>query len=201
MITTLLLLIATSTAVTTPALFDTISLLDQRMFDSFNHCASPDRLAEHESYFAEDVAFYIPISVVPYKRAEMMANTAKNACGRYRRELMAGTFRVSPIVGFGAVARAKHRYCRTDTDHCEGVIPFIVVWRNQGGVWQATQVVGYGHRVKVALAADSPRPAEERPARRPRCENGDVPLAVGKDETRCISRSELAWRTRGILGD
>jgi len=40
------------------SLFETISKLDYKMFDSFNHCDSPQRLQEHAEYFAVDVEFY-----------------------------------------------------------------------------------------------------------------------------------------------
>jgi len=130
----------------TDALFDTVSALDAAVFDSFNNCSSPEQLQKHASYFAPDVEFYHDTGGVTWMRQDMCANTEKYACGKFRRELVPGSLRVFPIKDFGAFAQGVHRFCQFETGDCEGMADFIIVWRNQGGRWQITRVLSYGHR-------------------------------------------------------
>ena len=99
-------------------LFDTISALDTAVFDAFNSCSSPGQLQKHASYFAPDVEFYHDTGGVTWSRQEMLANTEKNACGNFRRELVPGTLKVFPIKGFGAIEQGSHRFCQFASGKC-----------------------------------------------------------------------------------
>ena len=127
-------------------LFDTISALDTAVFDAFNSCSSPGQLQKHASYFAPDVEFYHDTGGVTWSRQEMLANTEKNACGNFRRELVPGTFKVFPIKDFGAIEQGSHRFCQFASGKCDGIADFVMVWSNQNGNWQITRVLSYGHR-------------------------------------------------------
>jgi hypothetical protein len=124
----------------------TIAALDTAVFDSFNQCKSPDKLQKHAGFFAPDVEFYHDTGGVTWTRQEMIANTEKNACGNYSRELVPGSLRVFPIGDFGAIAQGVHRFCQFATGKCEGLADFVMVWRNQDGAWQITRALSYGHR-------------------------------------------------------
>ena len=78
---------AGSPAATAPAdpLFDRISALDTAVFDAFNHCSAPEQLQRHASYFAPDVEFYYDQGGVTWTRQAMIAKTAQNVCGHFRR--------------------------------------------------------------------------------------------------------------------
>ncbi|MFC5437537.1 nuclear transport factor 2 family protein [Rhodanobacter umsongensis] len=130
----------------TDALFDTISTLDTAVFGAFNHCSDPGQLQKHASYFAPDIEFYHDNGGVTWTRKAMIANTAKNVCGHYRRELVPGSLKVYPIKGFGAIEQGVHRFCMLKTGACEGMADFVIVWRHQGATWQITRVLSYGHR-------------------------------------------------------
>ena len=127
-------------------LFDTISALDTAVFDAFNHCSEPGQLDRHASYFAADVEFYHDTGGVTWTRDAMIANTRKNVCGNFRRELVAGSLKVYPIRDFGAIEQGVHRFCQFKTGKCEGIADFVVVWRHQNDTWQITRVLSYGHR-------------------------------------------------------
>lgn len=124
----------------------TLSTLDGAVFDAFNHCGDPVQLQKHASHFADDVEFYHDTGGVTWTRDAMLANTRKNACGHYTRELIAGSFKVYPIKDFGALAQGTHRFCQTDTGKCEGLADFAMVWRLRDGQWRITRVLSYGHR-------------------------------------------------------
>jgi len=130
----------------TDPLFETISALDTAVFDAFNNCSSAEQLQKHASYFAPDVEFYHDTGGVTWSRQEMLTNTAKNACGNFRRELVPDTLKVFPIKDFGAIAQGSHRFCQFASGKCEGIADFVIVWSNQYGHWQITRVLSYGHR-------------------------------------------------------
>jgi len=135
-----------TTQQTNDPLFETIAALDTAVFDAFNNCSVPEQLQKHASYFAPDVEFYHDTGGVTWSRQDMLANTAKNVCGNYRRELVPGTLKVFSIKDFGAIAQGSHRFCQFTRGKCEGVADFVIVWRNQNGHWQITRVLSYGHR-------------------------------------------------------
>ena len=130
----------------TDPLFVTVSALDAAVFDAFNHCVSPEQLQKHADYFAPDVEFYHDTGGVTWTRRDMLANTEKNVCGKFRRELVADTLKVFPVKDYGAIAQGVHRFCQDKTGGCEGMAEFVIIWRNQGGKWQITRVLSYGHR-------------------------------------------------------
>jgi hypothetical protein len=127
------------------ALYATVAALDASMFDAFNRCSEPAQLERHAAYFAADLEFYHDLGGVTWTREEMIANTRKNACGNYRRELVAGTLEIFPIKGFGALSRGSHRFCQMDTSKCEGRADFVMLWREQGGRWQLTRAFSFAH--------------------------------------------------------
>jgi len=144
-------------ALTGDALFDAIAAQDAAAFDAFNHCADPDQLRKHESYFAPDVEFYHDTGGVTWTRDAMLANTKKYACGNYRRELIAGSMKVYPVKDFGAISQGSHRFCNIADGKCAGLADFTIIWRQTDGAWQMTRVLSYGHRA-VSESVASPKP-------------------------------------------
>ena len=135
-------------AVAKPAqdpLYQEMLALDTAMFDSFNKCIEPAEFRKHEAFFAKDVEFYHDLGGVTLGIDALMANTQKNVCGKFRRELDLQSFRVFPIPGYGAMTMGSHRFCHTPTT-CEGAGEFTSVWRQKEGVWQITRALSYAHR-------------------------------------------------------
>jgi hypothetical protein len=126
-------------------LYERMLALDTEMFDSFNRCSDPAQLTKHAAFFAKDVEFYHDLGGVTLGTDSLMANTRKNVCGKFRRELDAASFRVFPIPGYGAMTIGSHRFCHTPTT-CEGAAEFTTVWREKDGVWQITRALSYAHR-------------------------------------------------------
>lgn len=133
-------------------LYERMLALDTAMFDSFNRCSDPAQFAKHEAFFAKDVEFYHDTGGLTLGRDALMANTRKNVCGKFRRELDAASFRVYPIPGYGAMTIGSHRFCHTPTT-CEGAGEFTSVWREKDGAWQITRALSYAHRSLVGAAA------------------------------------------------
>ncbi|WLT30338.1 serine hydrolase [Geothrix sp. PMB-07] len=145
-------------------LFKTISALDSAVFEAFNHCDDPAQLKKYGDYFAPDLEFYHDNGGVTWTRQEMVANTARNVAGKYRRRLVPGSLRVYPIKGFGAIATGVHRFCQIGTGDCEGLADFTMVWRLQGGQWQITHALSYGHRANDATPSPGLDPMKDEGA-------------------------------------
>lgn len=128
------------------ALFAEIAALDAGVFAAFNACDVAEHLQRHASYFADDVEFYHDRGGVTWTRDAMLENTARFACGKYRRELIAGSLRVYPVKAFGAIALGKHRFCQIADGKCDGAADFVMVWRKRDHRWMITRVLSYGHR-------------------------------------------------------
>lgn len=128
------------------AFFTTVSKLDADLFNSFNHCASPDQLRKHASYFAPNVEFYHDMGGVTWSRRDYMANTKKNVCGQFRRELIPGTLQVFPIKEFGAIEQGRQKFCWLKSGKCFGEAQFLILWHHLDDRWVVTRVFSYGHR-------------------------------------------------------
>jgi len=127
-------------------LSDTIARLDGEAFAAFNQCDQPGQLDKHASYFAPDVEFYHDTGGVTWTRDAMIANTQKYVCGKFRRELVAGSLKVDPVKDFGAIETGSHKFCQFGATTCDGLADFAIVWRLKDGAWSVTRVLSYGHR-------------------------------------------------------
>lgn len=126
-------------------LTQTVSSLDTALFDAFNHCDVAGELQKHAGYLAEHLEFYHDKGGVTWTRAAYLANTKRNVCGHFRRELVSGSLEVFPIKDFGAIEQGRHRFCDLKTNRCFGEARFLVVWQHQAGKWEATRILSYGH--------------------------------------------------------
>lgn len=135
-----------------PTLTERVAALDDAVFDAFNRCADPAQLDVHASYFDADVEFYHDNGGVTWTREAMLANTARNVCGKLRRELVAGSLKVYPVPDHGAIAQGSHRFCDVSGKRCEGLADFAIVWRQDGAQWRITRVLSYAHRPNDAAA-------------------------------------------------
>jgi len=126
-------------------LYQKMLALDTALFDSFNKCSDPAELKKHAAFFAQGVEFYHDLGGVTLGADSMLANTRKNVCGKFRRELDVASFRVFPIPGYGAMTIGTHRFCHTPTTS-EGVGEFTTVWKEEDGVWHITRALSYAHR-------------------------------------------------------
>jgi len=128
------------------ALTATIARLDSDMFAAFNQCDKPGQLDKYASYFDPNIEFYHDNGGVTWTRDVMIGQTEKNVCGKYRRELVPGSLKVSPVKDFGAIATGSHTFCQVGANKCEGIAEFTLIWRLRDGAWQVTRALSYGHR-------------------------------------------------------
>jgi hypothetical protein len=123
----------------------TVSKLDADLFDTFNHCASPDQLAKHASYLAPNLEFYHDKGGVTWSRRDYMANTRKHVCGQFRRELIPGSLEIYPVKDYGAIEQGRQKFCWLKSGTCFGEARFLILWHHLDKRWVATRVFSYGH--------------------------------------------------------
>ena len=156
-IDTLLGLALAATLITSPVFADTatspiretrdqlarrVESIDHSLFDAFNRC----ELEKLESFFIPDLEFYHDNDGLSASRAKFISDVKKNVCGKFRRELVAGTLEVWPLGDYGAVYSGTHRFCQITGTKCEGSGRFLHILSNSGGVWKVTRVVSYDHQ-------------------------------------------------------
>jgi len=151
------------------ALDELVAGLDAQLFDSFNRCTDPAQLARHAALFDEKVEFYHDFGGVSRTREALVDSVRRNVCGKFRRELVAGSLRAYPIPGFGVMEIGEHRFCKPDGGACHGRGEFVMVWRRDGERWQVTRALSYAHR---ALPETEPKPEPDsepsaQPERKP----------------------------------
>lgn len=137
---------ADTSAASADPLTSTVTALDTGLFDAFNHCDTPGELQKHADYLAKGLEFYHDKGGVTWTRAAYLANTKKNVCGHFRRELVPGSLEIFPIKDFGAIEQGWHKFCDLKTGRCFGEAQFLIVWRHLAGKWEATRIFSYGHR-------------------------------------------------------
>lgn len=116
--------------------------MDRELFEAFNTC----NLKKLERFFAPKLEFYHDKAGVTWTRARFIADVKKNVCGKFRRELVAGSMEVWPLGSYGAVYTGSHLFCKTGASRCEGFGKFLHIWENKAGQWRITRVVSYDHR-------------------------------------------------------
>ncbi|GLQ99399.1 nuclear transport factor 2 family protein [Dyella mobilis] len=127
------------------ALFNQVSKLDTDLFDSFNHCASPEQLQKHAGYFVPNVEFYHDNGGATWSRQDYLQNTKDHVCGQFRRVLVPGSLQVFPIKDFGAIEQGSQKFCWIASGKCFGEGQFLILWHNQDNHWVATRVFSYDH--------------------------------------------------------
>jgi len=140
---------ADNTAVTTPPPTDPAALrelvigLDRAMFDAYN----AHDVAGLMALFAPGLEFFHDTGgLAGYEAAQggftqVFANNPD-----IRRDLVPGTLQVYPIKDYGAIEIGAHRFCHTEDGKADcGTFQFLHVWHYDGGRWQVSRVVSYGH--------------------------------------------------------
>ncbi len=133
---------AKKTKDTPEELFRRVESMDRALFDAFNTCD----LKKLESFFIPELEFYHDNDGLSPSRDKFIGDVKKNVCGKFRRELVAGTMEVYPLGDYGAMYTGTHRFCKVGASRCEGQGKFMHIWQNKAGDWKLTRVISYDHR-------------------------------------------------------
>ena len=133
----------TSKTATSDELFQTISRLDEQVFDAIDRCD----MKTEASFWADDAEFYHDKNGLMLGGPQIVDAIKNNLCGKVKRELVPGTLEVYPLAGYGAVEIGVHRFLHPwEQDHgIVGEAKFIHLWRYKDGMWKITRVISIDH--------------------------------------------------------
>jgi ketosteroid isomerase-like protein len=124
------------------ALTETVSALDTKLFDAYNHCD----LATMGAMVSDDLEFYHDQTGLMVGKAPFLEAIKQNICGKVERTLVVGSMEVYPLKGYGAVEFGVHRFRHPGhPEEGEGEARFVSLWQNKDGAWKLTRVISYSH--------------------------------------------------------
>lgn len=124
------------------ALTQTVTALDTKLFDAYNHCD----LGTLGAMVSDDLEFYHDQTGLMVGKAPFLAAIKENICGKVERTLVPGTLEVHRLKGYGAVEIGVHRFHHPgSTDEPGGEAKFVQLWQEKDGVWKVTRVISYDH--------------------------------------------------------
>ena len=124
------------------ALTETVTALDTKLFDAYNHCD----LTTLGAMVTDDLEFYHDQTGLMVGRAPFLAAIKENICGKVERTLVAGSMEVYPLKGYGAVEIGVHRFHHAGhPEDVGGEAKFVTLWQNKDGVWKVSRVISYNH--------------------------------------------------------
>ncbi len=124
------------------ALTETVTALDTKLFDAYNHCD----LATLGAMVADDLEFYHDQTGLMVGKAPFLAAIKENICGKGERTLVPGSLEVYPLKGYGGVELGVHRFRHPGhPEELGGEAKFVTLWQNNDGVWKVTRVISYLH--------------------------------------------------------
>ncbi len=122
-------------------LFDEIKAADAALFAASNRCD----LETFGTFFADDLEFYHDRSGLSVGKADLLAKTKSNICGKMVRELVPGSLEVYPLPDYGAIQVGTHRFLHPQEPGNIGQARFIHIWQKKDGAWKITRVISYDH--------------------------------------------------------
>jgi hypothetical protein len=151
-----ILIAAAAAAVTIPAepeLTRQIAARDAEFFQLFFQGCDPDRA---RAMVTDDLEFYHDKDgLIATSGAALVGDYAKGCAAkkapdawRSRRELVAGTLRVWPVPGFGAIEQGEHVFYERKGDGPEKLVgraAFTQVWQLTPTGWKLARVLSYAH--------------------------------------------------------
>ena len=124
------------------ALTETVTALDTKLFDAYNHCD----LATLGAMVSDDLEFYHDQTGLMVGKAPFLASIQKYICGKVERTLVAGSLEAYPLKDYGAVQFGVHRFHHPGhPEEGEGEARFVSLWQNKDGVWKLARVISYSH--------------------------------------------------------
>jgi hypothetical protein len=139
-----------------PQLTEQVARADAELFDLF--FVKPCDERKFRALIADDVEFYHDKDGFVMRSAKDFMAAYRQSCTsrtdpkawRSRRELVAGSLRVDPVPGFGAMEAGDHlfyeRHGFDGTEKLAGRARFAMVWIfGADGQWRVSRVLSYAH--------------------------------------------------------
>jgi Domain of unknown function (DUF4440) len=134
-------------AQTDKELYNKIAHLDSVLFNAYN----TQDTTTMKMMFTEDLEWFQDNGgLLSYQTVmsnfQTMIERYKKLNTPIRRDLVEGSLEVHPIKGYGAIHIGKHTFCHWENGKNDcGTFKFLMIWRNDKGVWRISKVVSYDH--------------------------------------------------------
>ena len=124
------------------ALTATITALDTKLFDAYNHC----ELKTLGEMVSDDLEFYHDQTGLMVGKEAFLTAIKQNICGKVERTIVPGTLEAEPLKTFwsGGV-RARTGFTHPGGTEGGGEARSVMLWQNKSGVWKVTRVISYDH--------------------------------------------------------
>jgi hypothetical protein len=144
---------------TSGPLYDELARMDSLLFDAgFVTCNAE----KANSFFTDDVEFYhdrTGLESGQQVRDTFKRLTASCPGGRgIRREIVAGSLRVYPMQGYGAIQMGLHRFVERGAP-THTVARFVHLWQQKDGHWKITRVLSFDHLATRDESGSRPNPS------------------------------------------
>jgi hypothetical protein len=130
------------------ALTKKIIALDAEAFDAYNTC----NLEKSKTFFTDDLEFYHDKGGLIQGVDKLMEAMKNNICNDPKRKVLrkplAGTFKVYPLDGYGAILTGDHDFYIVENgkEKKTGTAKFTHVWLLKDGYWKMARVLSYDHK-------------------------------------------------------
>lgn len=123
----------------------TILRMDSIFWRAYNDCDM-----EKMMYFVdENIEFYHDKGGLVNSRTDLAKGLKENLCSGgnnvIERRPVAGTIRVFPIAGVGAIISGQHTFHGIKDSSDDGIAYFFHLWKYTDGDWKMTRIFSYDH--------------------------------------------------------
>ena len=126
---------------------------DSTFWQAYNQCD----VEVMASFLSEDLEFYHDKNGFTQGKSAMRESLAKGLCANgpsLRREAKAGTVRVFPLKGIGAIISGEHLFYTGDKPESEA--RFTHIWTLLENQWKMSRVISYDHRLVTQINSATP---------------------------------------------
>ena len=124
------------------SLFATVSALDTKLFDAYNHCD----LTTLNSMVEDGLEFYHDKTGLTVGKQPFLDAIKNNICGKVQRTIVPGSLEVYPLKDYGAVEIGVHRFHQPlRPEEGVGEAKFITLWHYKDGTWKISRAISFDH--------------------------------------------------------
>ncbi len=123
------------------ALAQTITALDTKLFDAYNHCD----LKTLGEMVADDLEFYHDQTGLSVGKQAFLDAIKNNICGKVERTIVPGTLEADVLHHYGAVEQVTHRFHHPGDNGSGGEARAVMLWHEVNGIWLLTRVISFDH--------------------------------------------------------
>jgi ketosteroid isomerase-like protein len=120
----------------------TITSLDAKLFDAYNHCDTKTL----SDMVSDDLEFYHDQTGLAVGKAAFLASIQQNICGKVERSIAPGSLEAHRLNHYGAVEIVNHYFHKPgEAAESGGEARAVMIWQKTGDKWLLTRVISYDH--------------------------------------------------------